>query len=247
MASEEDKNSEQFINLICHCLTKGYFTIDARVATKYGEVTKAEGEALFDFSPLYCAALNGWRSAADWILSHGADVNATCLGFTPLHAAADRGYFEFVELLLNAGARVDARDECERTVLSYIAGMDGCKLTRDTVRICKLLLSRDASLYARSRDGFTPVASAQSNTDVNSNTYRAHMAALLAGVRAAGGWQPYVAAPRNELVEFRRQLPSLQRGPSSVPAHVERLFTDSGIPDEVFRHVLAFWRSARDY
>ena len=73
------------------------------------------------------------------------------------------------------------------------------------------------------------------------------VAALLLDVRAAGGWQPYVDAPRKELFKFRKALPSLQRGPSSVPAHVERLFTDLGVPDEVFRHVLAFWRSARDY
>ena len=73
------------------------------------------------------------------------------------------------------------------------------------------------------------------------------MAALFLDVRAAGGWQPYVDAPRKELFKFRKALPSLQRGPSSVPAHVERLFTDLGVPDEVFRHVLAFWRSARDY
>ena len=73
------------------------------------------------------------------------------------------------------------------------------------------------------------------------------MAALFAGVRAAGGWQPYVAAPRNELLEFRRALPTLQRGPSSVPAHLERLFCDKKVPEDAFKHVLAFWRSARDY
>ena len=73
------------------------------------------------------------------------------------------------------------------------------------------------------------------------------MVALLLDVRAAGGWQPYVDAPRKELLEFRKALPSLQRGPSNVPAHVERLFTDLGVPDEIFRHVLAFWRSERDY
>ena len=253
MVDAEDDEEQKFIDRVRHGLTQGYFTIDALVATKDGLVAAYEGGQLFDFSPLYCAALNGWCSAADWILSHGADVNVTCLehgSYAPLHAAAVGLYMPFVELLLNAGAPVDARDSWERTALGYIAanaGTPGYQISRDTLKMCKLLLSRDASLYARSSDGSTPVASAQRNTDVNSNTNRARMAALLAGVHAAGGWLPYVAAPRNELVEFRRQLPSLQRGPSSVPAHVERLFTDLGVPDEVFRHVLAFWRSARDY
>ena len=71
---------------------------------------------------------------------------------------------------------------------------------------------------------------------------------LLAAVRAAGGWLPYVDAPRKELLALRQRLPALRdRGraapSSSVRAH-ERLFLDT--PDDVFTSVLAFWRSDRD-
>ena len=67
-------------------------------------------------------------------------------------------------------------------------------------------------------------------------------------MRAAGGWQPYVDAPRKELLTLRQRLPALRdRGraapSSSVRAH-ERLFLDA--LDDVFTSILAFWRSERD-
>jgi hypothetical protein len=78
---------------------------------------------------------------------------------------------------------------------------------------------------------------------------RTTTADLLAAVRAAGGWLPYVNAPRKELLALRQRLPALrERGraapSSSVRAH-ERLFLET--PDDVFTSVLAFWRSDRDY
>ncbi|KAH8053248.1 spectrin binding protein [Aureococcus anophagefferens] len=75
-------------------------------------------------------------------------------------------------------------------------------------------------------------------------------AAFLAKVRAAGGWDKYVHEPRADLLALRQQLPSLrERGrasPSTVRAH-ERLFLNTSLPDEVFSHILAFWRTSRDY
>ena len=70
-------------------------------------------------------------------------------------------------------------------------------------------------------------------------------AAFLAEVRAAGGWNKYVDAPRQELLAFRRELPTLRRAPPSAPAHLERLFLE--IPEDVFMHILSFWRTPRDY
>lgn len=65
---------------------------------------------------------------------------------------------------------------------------------------------------------------------------------LVAEVRAAGGWAPYVAAPRAELLELRRTLPTLRHTPS-VPL-LQRLFKE--VPEDVFTEVFAFWRSPRD-
>ncbi|KAH8095014.1 hypothetical protein JL720_2283 [Aureococcus anophagefferens] len=104
-------------------------------------------------------------------------------------------------------------------------------------KFCKLLLSRGASLDARDNADNIPEAYAPTTT-----------ADFLAAVRAAGGWLPYINAPRKELLALRQRLPALRaRGraapSSSVRAH-ERLFLDA--PGDVFGHVLAFWRSDRD-
>ena len=110
--------------------------------------------------------------------------------------------------------------------------------------MCELLLSRGASLDTLSDTGEDPEARARHFGSVQA-------ADFLAEVRAAGGWRPYVDAPRAELLALRRELPSLrERGraspSSSVPLH-EKLFLRADVPDEVFSHVLAFWRTPRDY
>ncbi|KAH8071684.1 hypothetical protein JL721_4185 [Aureococcus anophagefferens] len=107
--------------------------------------------------------------------------------------------------------------------------------------MCKLLLSRGASLDPRANDGNDPEAVARYYCNTT-------LANFLAAVRAAGGWQPCVDAPRKELLALRQRLPALRdRGraapSSSVRAH-ERLFLKT--PDDVFSHVLTFWRSDRD-
>ena len=107
--------------------------------------------------------------------------------------------------------------------------------------MCRLLLSRGASLDARNIFGRDPEASAR-------YCGLTTLADFLAAVRAAGGWLPWLNAPRKELLALRQRLPALrERGraapSSSVRAH-ERLFLEA--PDDVFTSVLAFWRSDRD-
>lgn len=245
-----DAAEAAFLSKVQAGLATDQFGIDALVASAQGKLTLRSFDEGHDgfCPPLYAAALEGWRSAVEWLLSQGADANAVNrFGIPTLHAAAMRNNYTIAEILLDHGARVNA-GETVGTALEYIE-REGDPMTcnvygesGDLSRICKLLLSRGATLDMR--DGQESADSSDDDDDDDDDT---RVAALLAGVRAAGGWLPYVAAPRNELVEFRRQLPSLQRGPSSVPAKVERLFTDLGVPDEVFRHVLAFWRSARNY
>lgn len=104
-------------------------------------------------------------------------------------------------------------------------------------------MSRGASLDALTESGQDPEARAREKGSASAD--------LLAEVRAAGGWRPYVDAPRAELLALRRELPSLrERGraspSSSVPLH-ETLFLRADVPDDVFSHVLAFWRTPRDY
>ena len=52
------------------------------------------------------AADSGSYDMADWLISRGADINATMpsSGWTAMHAAAKKGHRAIVELLLSNGA-----------------------------------------------------------------------------------------------------------------------------------------------
>ena len=182
------------------------------------------------------AAERGWCESIRWLVNHGADVGAVDFypyeGFAPLHLAVSFTHKDAAVLLLDAGARVDARSGFQYTAL-HLA---------ESTALSKLLLSRGASLDARDKNDRDPETYAREES---------HMTvALLADVRRAGGWKRYVAEPRAELLALRRDLPLLRErgraGPSTVRAH-ERLFLNTSLPDDVFAHVLSFWRSARDY
>jgi hypothetical protein len=180
------------------------------------------------------AANRGWCRALRWLIEHGANVNHArhhVGGWTALHTAALGDKREAALLLLDAGARVD---DFERNGLTALHMASNSKM-------CKLLVSRGASLDARDNHGLDPEARARLHRNVTT-------ADFLAAVRAAGGWLPWLNAPRKELLALRQRLPALrERGraaPSSSSRAHERLFLE--VPDDVFSHVLAFWRSDRD-
>jgi ankyrin repeat protein len=136
-------------------------------------------------------------------------------------------------VLLDAGADLNARTLRQSTSLRFAAMWANHEM-------CKLLLSRGASLDARDDNGQDPETSARENNNLT-------VADFLTDVRAAGGWAAYVAAPRNQLLALRRELPTCFRtGPCSAPRAQARLFLDKKIPDDVFIHTLTFWRSERD-
>jgi hypothetical protein len=118
--------------------------------------------------------------------------------------------------------------------------------------MCKLLLSRRASLDVRNIHGRDPEASAQLRG-------RTAVADLLAAVRAAGGWPAYVAAPRVQLLMLRILC---EQGRAVAPQGLlARLFpceterraslrsarnASAALPKELFWHIVKFWRSDRD-
>ena len=190
---------------------------------------------------LHHAARHGWCSAIRWLLEHGADVVVrTSGGWPPLFIAACYDRCDAAVLLLDAGARVDARWNRFGRDLGPCNTALHWAVRDSRIKMCKLLLSRGASLDARNKMGQDPEA--HSRFCDNS-----HNAAFLADVRAAGGWSAYVAAPRNQLLALRRELPTRFRtGPCNAPRAQARLFLDKKIPDDVFIHTLMFWRSERD-
>jgi len=182
---------------------------------------------------LHRAARYGYCSAVRWLLENGADVELSTPSrdLTPLHFAVLYDRRDAAVLLLDAGADVDARSCKSDTALHWAAATDD--------KMCKLLLSRGASLDARNSKGRDPEAYARVLN-------RSNNAALFADVRAAGGWSAYVAAPRNQLLALRRELPTCFRiAPCRARAQAQ-LFLDPRIPDDAFMHVLTFWRSPRD-
>ena len=187
---------------------------------------------------LHRAARHGWCSAIRWLLVRGANVEAKAdRGFTPLHDAAAAGRRDAAVVLLDAGADVNAG--CGDFLRQSTSLHFNTDVNRASCKVFKLLLSRGASLDVRNVNGLDPEAHAR----VCKNRTAA---ALFAGVRAAGGWAAYVAAPRNQLLAFRRLLPALRPEPPSAPAHLERLFLDPEFPEDVFMHVFTFWRCNRD-
>ncbi|KAL4179999.1 hypothetical protein AMTRI_Chr13g123000 [Amborella trichopoda] len=71
-------------------------------------VSKPGGDGYY---PLQWASFNGYREIAQYIIEHGADVNAfDNTQQTALHWAAVRGFTEVADILLQHGARVEAAD-----------------------------------------------------------------------------------------------------------------------------------------
>ena len=104
----------------------------------------------------------------------------------------------------------------------------------------KLLLGRGASLDTQNRYGDDAEAYARVNPRI---------AVLLADVRAAGGWKRYVREPEFSMLLLRYLC---LRGRATPPANLARVFGppptprrlasgSTPLPDEIFRHVLAFW------
>ena len=180
--------------------------------------------------PLLLAAIADWFTTARWLLDQGVNLETTKNnGFTALHYAAVCGSYEMTSFLLDAGARIDART-CEGNTALHLVPS-----SFDPYSLCKLLLSRGACYDIRNAKGQDPENRIRWCGRVTA-------ADLVADVRRAGGWAPYVAAPRAELLELRRTLPTLRHTPS-VPL-LQRLFKE--VPEDVFTEVFAFWRSPRD-
>ena len=103
---------------------------------------------------LYIAAQNGYVSAAEFLMAHGADPNRS----SALQEAAGTGNDAMVQALLSHGAEVDSRDDSVwgRTAL-YRAAQKGF------MTVCRTLVAHGADVNAKNKDGSTPLDTAIGN------------------------------------------------------------------------------------
>jgi ankyrin repeat protein len=106
-------------------------------------------------TPLLDAAWAGKAEIADFLIQHGADVNAHHreAGSTPLQYAVLTGRPDMVSLLLKSGARTAGRYRDGQSVLHIAAA-------RGSAPIVALLLEAKADLQALDSNGNTPLDSA---------------------------------------------------------------------------------------
>ena len=173
------------------------------------------------------------------LVERGADVNhRDHRGYTPLHYASfarSESSPAMVALLLKAGANVSARNSNSRNnpltlVLAELA-MRGP--SRSRIEIVLMLLralpsldcawtettghdySIESVLKSQERPADTPLPPAVVNC------FRA-LRAVVAGVRAAGGWRAYDRRPRAEILRLRSLALRRRAGPDRLLARPRR-------------------------
>jgi len=144
-------------------------------AGRLGELLDAHPDLLnaFDrdgWTALQLAAYFGHRSAADHLLSRGAQVHAKSqneMANTALHGAIAGKRTEIVSLLLDRGADPEATDSQGNTAL-HLAAHEGSPEIVDT------LLRHGVNVNARRKDGLTPLEVAVKESSDAAELLRAH-------------------------------------------------------------------------
>ena len=210
------------------------------------------GEPLISFAlwSILVGRFHGDRSdLLQLLIAHGADVRTTDgQGFGALHRCEYPGE---AAILLKHGADIDKLSRVRITPLMMAARHDYFEVTR-------LLLRSGANLFMVDTNGH----------DAASHRSHSHFALdilednpsreLVRAVKRAGSWKRYVKEPRIALVRLRSLC---ARGHATPPpeAVMQRLFgapasstaksarvANRPLPNEVFWHILSYWRSSRD-
>lgn len=106
-----------------------------------------------EITPLHEAVRAGSPLLVNYLLEHGADVNAAahpenCAsfnGWAAIHFAADLGHFDIVRLLIERGAAIDQPTTCEDTAIGLAAETGHFDILR-------YLVSRGASIHTKRRE-----------------------------------------------------------------------------------------------
>ena len=103
------------------------------------------------WTDLHRAARRNAVQLAEWLIVHGADINARAVrSWTPLNWATYSNAYQVAELLIAHGADVNARNNYEDTPLHEAA-------VRNTVQFAELLIVHGADVNARNNYEDTPL------------------------------------------------------------------------------------------
>ncbi|KAH8295482.1 hypothetical protein KR018_012020 [Drosophila ironensis] len=102
-------------------------------------------------TPLHLAAGYNNYECAEYLLEHGADVNAQDKGgLIPLHNASSYGHLDIAALLIKHKTVVNATDKWGFTPLHEAA-------QKGRTQLCSLLLAHGADAYLKNQEGQTPI------------------------------------------------------------------------------------------
>ncbi|OXB84069.1 UNVERIFIED_CONTAM: hypothetical protein H355_012187, partial [Colinus virginianus] len=129
---------ETQIQAYLHC---EFFMVSFNVFSSYS----------FSFSCLFSAAGYNNLEVAEYLLEHGADVNAQDKGgLIPLHNAASYGHVDIAALLIKYNTCVNATDKWAFTPLHEAA-------QKGRTQLCALLLAHGADPTMKNQEGQTPL------------------------------------------------------------------------------------------
>ena len=141
--------NETFTNIF-DAITKGTLE-DVRYFVEQQD-TDVNAKDYIGRTPLYFAV---WCKSSDielwqFLLSHGADVNANYKGTTSIHLVAKRGSLETLQFFVSHGADIHAKDHIGRTPLSLV-------VTHRNLPATQYLVSQGADINAKNVTGRTPL------------------------------------------------------------------------------------------
>ena len=117
-----------------------------------------------EYTPLHAASYRGQVDIMQWLLNHGADVDACASdGFTPLRQAAYELQLEVVQVLFEHHADINSRDIHGRTSLYWILAVCAWKPEEKLVDMVRLLLELGADPNICTNKHKTPLHQASSD------------------------------------------------------------------------------------
>ncbi len=158
-----------------------------------GPAGASEAELAVPISPIVGAA------ALDWLLNHGARIDATDLrGWTALHWAANEGRLACLVRLIARGAPLDARDHVGRTAMMLAVGNPAAP------ELIEALLRAGADPDARDERGWTALHYLAVHLSNGANRAQRNLGRLLSTAGARPSRDRYGRSPADIVALYER-------------------------------------------